>query len=115
MPMRRLYLAFAIVGFAIPVMLAPYTLQHPDNLLFILKPLETVQLAFANYASAAFTADLLWVWVVFCAWVVIESRNLGLKHSWAFILLAFLFGVSGPFPLFLYYRERRLVRVEPAA
>lgn len=77
--MRRLYLALAVVGFAVPVALAPYTLQHPDNLLFILKPSETVELTFANYASA-FTADLLWVWVVFCAWVVIESRKVGLKH-----------------------------------
>jgi hypothetical protein len=103
--MRTLYLLFAIVGFAIPVCLFPTTVQHRNPLL-VANPAETAQLAFANYASAAFTSDLLWVFVVFCIWVVAESRARGLKHAWVFVSLAFLFGVSGPLPLFLYCRER---------
>ena len=103
--MMRLYLALTIAGFAIPLFLLPATLEH-GNLFLMANPAETVRLAFASYASTAFTADLLWVFVVFCAWVIIESRRKALKYSWAFVLLALLFGVSGPLPLYLYYRER---------
>ncbi len=103
--MKNLYLALAVVGFAIPLSLLPATLVN-GNLLLMANPAETVQLIFANYASTAFAADLLWVFVVFCVWVVIESRKEGLEHSWVFVALALLLGVSGPLPLFLYYRER---------
>ena len=112
--MTRLYLALSIAGFGIPLALAPWTLQHRDNLLFLMNPAETLELTFGNYASAAFTADLLWVFVVFCSWVIVESRSRGIKRSWVFILLAFLFGVSGPFPLFLYWRERQLAAAAAA-
>ena len=103
--MHKLYLLLAVVGFAIPLSLFPTTLQH-GNFLLVGNPAETVGLIFGNYASAAFAADLLWVLVVFCAWVVTESRRHAVKHSWAYIALAFLFGLSGPLPLFLYSRER---------
>jgi hypothetical protein len=103
--MQKLYLLLALVGFAIPLSLLPGTVQN-GNLLLIAKPSETVALIFGNYASAAFAADLLWVFVAFCVWVIIESRRCALTHGWAFVALAFLFGVSGPFPLFLYHRER---------
>jgi hypothetical protein len=102
--MQKLYLLLAVVGFAIPVSLFPATVQN-GNLFLVAKPAETLRLTFGNYASAAFTADLLWVFVVFCVWVVIESRNQALKHPSVFLVLALLFGVSGPLPLFLYYRE----------
>ena len=103
--MHKLYLLLAFCGFAIPLSLLPATIQH-GNPLLLASPDETVRLIFANYASTAFAADLLWVFGVFCIWVVIESRRLALKHSWRFIVLAFFFGLSGPLPLFLYYRER---------
>lgn len=107
--MQRLYLALAIVGFAIPVWFLPSTIQN-GNLFLMLNPTETLELTFASYASAAFTADLLWVFVVFCTWVVLESRSRGLRHAWAFVALALFFGVSGPLPLFLYHRERATVK-----
>lgn len=107
--MQKLYLILAAVGFAIPMALLPATLAN-DNLFLIAKPAETVELLFANYVSSAFSADLLWVFVVFCVWVVIESRKLNLSRPWLFVALAFLFGVSGPLPLFLYYRERAAFR-----
>jgi Protein of unknown function DUF2834 len=103
---QKLYLVLAVVGFAIPVLLFPATVRH-GNPLLMASPVETLELIFGNYASAAFAADLLWVFVVFCGWVVVESRNRTLEHAWAFVVLACLFGVSGPLPLFLYYRERR--------
>ena len=103
--MQQVYLVFTIVGFLISAYATPATLEH-GNLLFMTNPGETVELLFGNYVSAAFGADLLWVFIVFCVWVVDDSRKHGLKHSWVFVVLAFLFGVSGPLPLFLYWRGR---------
>jgi Protein of unknown function DUF2834 len=48
------------------------------------------------------------VLIVFFVWVVRDSQLHGMRHSWVHILLACLFGLSGPFPLFLYVRERTL-------
>ena len=107
--MTTLYLSLAVVGFAIPASLLPAAIAR-GNALLIAKPAETLELAFANYAAAAFTAALLWGVLVFCLWVLVESRRSALEHGWLFIALACLFGVSGPLPLFLYYRERRLQR-----
>ena len=103
--MHKLHFLLAVVGFAIPLVLSSTTIQH-GNFLLVGNPAETVSLIFGNYASTAFAADLLWVFVVFCIWVVLESRRCRLRHSWVYIALAFLLGVSGPLPLFLYFRER---------
>jgi hypothetical protein len=103
--LQALYLVLAAIGFAIPLALLPATVRH-GNLLLLARPAETVQLIFANYVSTAFAADLSWVFVVFCIWVVAESRARGLRHAWGFVGLAFLFGVSGPLPLFLWHRSR---------
>ena len=105
--MQTVYLVLAVVGFCVPAPFAwLYTLENPDNLLFITNPAKTVEHTFVNYASAAFTADLVWVFLVFCTWVLVDSRTRGVGRGWLFVLLASLFGLSGPFPLYLYYRER---------
>ena len=102
-----LYLVMAVVGFAIPISLIPSTLEQ-GNLLLMQNPEATINLLFGNYVSAAFGLDLLWVFVVFCTWVLMDSRKQGVKHGWLFLVLALLFGVSGPFPLYLYFREQKL-------
>jgi hypothetical protein len=56
--MQHLYLVFAIAGFLISAYATPATLEH-GNLLFMTNPVETVELLFGNYVSAAFGADLL--------------------------------------------------------
>jgi hypothetical protein len=105
--MQTVYLTLALVGFCVP---APfgwlYTLENPDNIFFITNPAKTVEHTFANHASAAFTVDLVWVFVVFCVWVLYDSRRCGIRYGWGFVPLAFLFGLSGPFPLYLYARAR---------
>jgi hypothetical protein len=103
--MQQMYLVLAIVGFSISAYATPSTIEH-GNLFFVVNPAETIELLFGNYVSAAFGADLLWVFIVFCVWAVDDSRKRGFKHSWLFVLLALLFGVSGPLPLFLYWRGR---------
>ena len=110
--MRSLYLTLTVIGFAIPAVLAPiYALEHPDNLLFIMNPAKTLDLMFGDAGRTAFSADLLWVCVVFFVWLRAEARARGIRHSWIFIVLTCLFGMSGAFPLFFYVRERTYARV----
>jgi len=78
--MRTVYLILAGVGFCVPAPFAwLYTIENPDNLLFITNPAKTVEHTFVNYASAAFTADLVWVFLVFCTWVLFDTRALDLR------------------------------------
>ena len=107
--MQGLYAAMTVIGFAIPAFFTyAYTLENPDNLLFITNPAKTVELLFGSSGRAAFSADFLWVLIVFFVWVVRESRVHRIRHSWIYILLACLFGLSGPLPLFLYMRARKV-------
>ncbi len=107
--MTQLYLVLTILGFAITAVMAPmYSLENPDNVLFITNPKKTIELMFGDSGTAAISADLLWVFLVFCVWVMWEGRAREMKRPWAYVVLAALFGLSGPFPLFLYMRERKL-------
>lgn len=81
--MKRLYGAMAAIGFAVPAFFTyAYTRENPDNLLFIMNPAKTIELLFGSYGHAAFSADFLWVLMVFFVWVVRESQLHGIRHSW---------------------------------
>jgi hypothetical protein len=107
--MRSLYVALTVVGFAIPLVFVPlYAREHPDNLLFIMNPAKTLQLMFGDVGRAGFSADLLWVFLVFFVWLTAEARVHGIRRPWIYMVLTCLFGMSGPFPLFLYVREKKI-------
>ena len=107
--MQTIYLALTIIGFAIPAVLVPnYALEHPDNLLFIMNPAKTLDLMFGDVGRAGLSADLLWVFIVFFVWLTVEAPARGIRHSWIYIVLTCVFGMSGAFPLFLYVREKNL-------
>jgi len=43
-------------------------------------------------------------------WIVYESRRSGTRGAWWFVVLILLFGVGGPLPLYLWFRERAATR-----
>jgi hypothetical protein len=43
-------------------------------------------------------------------WIVYESRRRGTSGAWWFVVLILLFGVGGPLPLYLWFRERAPTR-----
>lgn len=104
------YLALSVIGFI--VALVPTTMEALDsgNILFWTQPTRTVTELFANKTSTAFALDALVAAVVTCIWVVVESRRVGIGSPWRFIVLILLFGLGGPFPLFLWFREKALAR-----
>lgn len=57
---------------------------------------------------SSLTVDLLVVAVAGCILIVGESRRLGMKRAWLYIVLSGLTAFAFTFPLFLAMRERRL-------
>ncbi|MDJ0335085.1 DUF2834 domain-containing protein [Salinibacterium sp. G-O1] len=59
-------------------------------------------------AVSSLTVDLLVVAVAGCILIVVESRRLGMKHAWLYIVLSGITAFAFTFPLFLAMRERKL-------
>ncbi|WP_309620546.1 DUF2834 domain-containing protein [Salinibacterium sp.] len=57
---------------------------------------------------SSLTVDLLVVAVAGSILIVIESRRLGMKRAWLYIVLSGLTAFAFTFPLFLAMRERKL-------
>jgi len=58
--------------------------------------------------AKSISADISVVAVTFLIWMVIEARSIKLRHWWLFIPLTFLVALAFSFPLFLFFRERKL-------
>jgi hypothetical protein len=106
--MKTLYLLLAIAGFFAPLYWLLEATTLDNNLFFWTQPTLTLQGMFANTYATGFAVDLLCVVTVFVLWSWAEARRLGMRAVWVYWVLALLFGLAGPFPLFLYFREQRL-------
>ena len=68
--------------------------------------------AFATAVSSSITWDLLIMGAAGFVLVIVESRRLGMRWWPAlYFLLGNLIAVACLFPLFLFFRERRIVRL----
>src|SRR5690349_17198271 len=106
--MKNLYFFLAIVGFITPNILVFNESLETGNILLWLDPQATMNGMFGNRIAAAFVTDLLFVVTAALIWIIIESKKLGMKNSWVYVVLTLLFGLAGPLPLFLYQREKFL-------
>ena len=106
--MARLFLVLAVVGFIVPNTVTLIESVETGNILFWTDPARTISELFVNRTSTAFALDLLATAVVVLIWMTVEARRLGIRRVWIFWVLTLLFGMGGPLPLFLYFRERRL-------
>jgi len=69
-------------------------------------------LAIPNNASTSISNDLLVVVFTFLFWSFFESRKLGMKHWWAYLVFTFVIAAACTIPLFLLMRERKLLAIE---
>ena len=104
--MRNLYLLLAIIGFITPNILVVVESWETGNLLLWLDPQATMQGMFGNRIAAAFVIDLLFVVLAALIWMYSESKKLGMKNYWVYVVLTLLFGLAGPLPLFLHNRQK---------
>ena len=104
--MKNAFLLLAVVGFIAPNILVFNESVETGNILLWLDPQATMNGMFGNRIAAAFVTDLLCVVLAALIWIVYESKRLGMKNSWLYVVLTLLFGIAGPLPLFLYQREK---------
>lgn len=69
---------------------------------------DFVRGGYANSASTSLSNDLVVGTITFLVWSYSESRRLGIRHWWAFVVLTFGVAFACAFPLFLLVRDRRV-------
>ncbi len=109
--MKNTYLLASIIGFIAPNIFAVKESIETGNILLWRRPLDTFQGMFANNISTAFSIDLLLVVLVFLLWSYHESKKLQISGWGLLVGLTMFLGMSGTFPLFLYWRQQKLERV----
>jgi len=110
--MQKLLLFLSGIGFIVPNI---FTLKESfefGNILFWTDPARTFGALYANNIVTGFTLDLLLMVVVFFVWSNYEAKRLGMNNIYSLWVLTLLFGAAGPFPLFLYLRNKRIAELE---
>ncbi|MEM8890661.1 MAG: DUF2834 domain-containing protein [Bacteroidota bacterium] len=107
--MKRTYLILSIIGFILPNIFVLLESIESGNYLLYTRPLETMELMFANRVSSAFMMDLFFVVILFLAWSYRESQKLDMKKWGLVCLLTFAFGIAFGLPFFLYLREDKKI------
>lgn len=109
--MKKLYLVLSILGFIAPNIFVAKVSYETGNILLWLDPITTFFSMFANDIASAFMTDLLFVVIVFFIWSYSEAKKYEIKNLWVIWVLTMMFGIAGTFPLFLYWREKRMERL----
>ena len=102
---RILYLALAVAGLVIPWY---YNLQYLEQAGGAFEIGEFMAAAASNPAARSLSWDLTIACVAGLSWVYFESKRLGLRFFWIYIVLAFSVAYAFAFPLFLFVRQGRL-------
>jgi hypothetical protein len=103
---KNLLLTLSIAGFIIPNILVTKVSIETGNVLLWLNPTATIAGAYANDISSAFVLDLLCVVSIFFVWTYHEAKRYKTGRVALIWALTLLFGMAGPFPLFLYWIEK---------
>lgn len=106
--MKRIYLILAIIGFILPNYFVFLESIETGNIMLYGNISDTLEGMFANRISTIFIIDLLFGVIVFFLWSFYESKEKGIKNLWQIWVLTILFGLAGGFPLFLYFREKKI-------
>lgn len=65
---------------------------------------------FGTAVDWVLSADLTVVAIAIVAFMIIESRRIGMRHVWVYIVLAGFTAIAFTVPLFLAMRERHLAK-----
>ena len=100
------FLGLAVLGTVLPLAaFAPFVVAHGVDL-----DVFTHEL-WQTPVSRFFTLDILISALTLFVFVYLEGRRLHMNHCWVFVICTMLVGVSLGLPLFLYFREVRLLEL----
>jgi len=106
------YLVLAVLGAVAPWYYITQFVIQTGSLSFIGFFQAALQ---AGHASAALTVDICIAYLVFCIWSVGEAKRLGMSHVWFYIAWATLVAIASAFPLFLFFREKKILGLKTNA
>jgi hypothetical protein len=102
---RILYLLLAIAGV---VMTWYYNLQFMQESGGSFDLAEFMAASSSNAASQSLSWDLAIACLAGLLWIFFESKRLGMRFFWVYIILAFSVAYAFAFPLFLFMRQGKL-------
>ena len=103
--MKWFYLAAAFFGTVLPLsQFVPFLTTHGFDMLLFVRHL------FQNHVSSFFALDVIISSIALWLFVFSEGRKQKMKNLWFYILCNLTVGVSLAFPIFLFFRERKLER-----
>ena len=102
---RILYLLLALAGL---VMTWHYNLQFMAESGGSFDLSEFMAAGATNAAAKSLTWDLTIACLAGLLWIFFESRRLGLRFFWVYIILALGIAYAFAFPLFLFVRQGKL-------
>jgi len=97
-----LYQVLAAAGLTIPWY---YNLQYMAQTGAGFDFTEFMAAAAANPAAQSLSWDLTIACIAGLLWIYFESKRLGLRFFWVYIVLAFTVAFAFTFPLFLFVRQ----------
>ena len=102
---HAIYIALGLAAF---VLTWPHAFDWMHEGGNILDPVAFFRDAIEHGNTAAFLSlDMLFMWVTYMIWVVVDSARIGLGYRWGVFFLFFSYlGVSLAFPVYLVVRER---------
>jgi len=111
---RILYLVLAVAGVTLPWY---YNLQYMAQTSAGFDFVDFMAAAASNPAARSLSWDLTIACIAGLSWIYFESRRLGLRFFWIYIILTFLVAYAFAFPLFLFVRQGKLeaMRDNPGA
>lgn len=102
---RTIYLLLAIVGL---VMTWYYNLQFIADSGGGFDVTEFIAAGATNAAAKSLSWDLAIACIAGLTWIYFESKRMGLRFFWVYIILAFSVAFAFAFPLFLFVRQGKL-------
>ena len=102
---RVIYLVLAVLGL---VMTWYYNLQFIEASGGNFDIAEFMAAGSTNAAASSLSWDLAVACMAGLVWIFFESRRLGLRFFWVYIILAFGVAYAFAFPLFLFIRQGKL-------
>ena len=97
---RIVYLLLTLAGFIIPWYYNFQFMQQSGGAFSIA---EFIAASSSNAASQSLTSDLAIACIAGLVWMFFESRRLGLRFFWIYIVLTFSVAYAFAFPLSLFF------------
>jgi len=102
---RVIYLLLAIFGLVVTWY---YNLQFIADAGGSFDVADFIAAGAVNPAARSLSWDLAIACITGLTWIYFESRRMGLRFFWVYIILSFAVAFAFAFPLFLFVRQGRL-------